>query len=398
MDLIDLSAGGALLEASVPMKPGSRLALEIASAGEDPSLVSMRVLRCEIATLRPETTVYRGACVFARPLELPGLMRSPLLPVPPFRSFIGLDASLKLLAERCRHGTAAGPLQTSDVLEVLRTLGERAARLDSDYLARPIADLLPAVASALERRDPAAAVLGTIETRLRAALPQVDIRLTDVPLPPSKTGGETMLFRPDHVTDLACVLNVQLPSGTALDDWQLRLLNASMHLCSLLDASGIRNEEQARAGGSLWQKLVVRYKDGRLVKGFSHDFHPTRSQFAIWPSVNAPEHEGIVVPLAGLKAVFFVRDFRGDSTYVEEKRFEQAPHGRRIEVTFFDNEVLIGTTLTYRPDGQGFFLSPADPRANNLRVFVVTSAVRHVRFLGNATEPVSSPLLQLAVG
>ena len=36
-----------------------------------------------------------------------------------------------------------------------------------------------------------------------------------------------------------------------------------------------------------------------------------------------------------------------------------------------------------------FFLSPVDPRANNLRVFVLMSAVRHVRFLGNATEAIN---------
>ena len=134
--------------------------------------------------------------------------------------------------------------------------------------------------------------------------------------------------------------------------------------------------------GTAWQKIVVRYKDGRVIKGFSHDFNPGRSQFAIWPSINAPVHEGMLVPLSVLKAVFFVRDFQGDASYTEERTFGQAAHGRKLEVTFSDNETLVGTTLSYRPDGQGFFVIPADPRANNLRVFVVTSAVRHVRFLG----------------
>jgi hypothetical protein len=151
---------------------------------------------------------------------------------------------------------------------------------------------------------------------------------------------------------------------------------------------------QAAAGAS-WQKIVVRYKDGRIIKGFSHDFNPGRSQFAIWPSINAPEHEGILVPLSVLKAVFFVRDFHGDASYTEERTFEQAAHGRKLEVTFSDNEQLIGTTLSYRPDGQGFFVIPADPRANNLRVFVVTSAVRHVRFLGANHERATTRHLHL---
>src|SRR5206468_1796296 len=77
VELIDLSAGGALLTADIQMKPGARLALEIASGDDEPSLVAMRVLRCEVATLRPEATIYRGACVFARPLNLPILMPEP---------------------------------------------------------------------------------------------------------------------------------------------------------------------------------------------------------------------------------------------------------------------------------------------------------------------------------
>src|SRR4051812_14690665 len=64
VSLIDLSVGGALVEAEVQMKPGTSLALEL--AGDTPSLVRMRVLRCEVATVRAEGTVYRGACEFVR--------------------------------------------------------------------------------------------------------------------------------------------------------------------------------------------------------------------------------------------------------------------------------------------------------------------------------------------
>ncbi len=54
--------------------------------------------------------------------------------------------------------------------------------------------------------------------------------------------------------------------------------------------------------------------------------------------------------------------------------------GRRIEVTFEDGEVLVGTTLTYSPDGRGFFVMPLDTRGNNVRIFVAPGAVRHVKF------------------
>jgi hypothetical protein len=49
-------------------------------------------------------------------------------------------------------------------------------------------------------------------------------------------------------------------------------------------------------------------------------------------------------------------------------------------VTFVDREVIMGSTLNYQSDGDGFFVLPADPRSNNIRVFVVSGSVRHVRF------------------
>ncbi|HUF28339.1 MAG TPA: hypothetical protein VMM18_15280, partial [Gemmatimonadaceae bacterium] len=77
----------------------------------------------------------------------------------------------------------------------------------------------------------------------------------------------------------------------------------------------------------------------------------------------------------------FVRDLSGDAAYVERKSFIEPLPGRRIEVTFLDDEIMVGATLSYRPDGVGFFITPADPNGNNLRVFIGPSAVRHVRYL-----------------
>jgi len=51
-----------------------------------------------------------------------------------------------------------------------------------------------------------------------------------------------------------------------------------------------------------------------------------------------------------------------------------------VHVKFNDGEVVVGTTQAYRADGAGFYLTPADPRANNTRIFVVSSAIRQVRF------------------
>jgi hypothetical protein len=126
--------------------------------------------------------------------------------------------------------------------------------------------------------------------------------------------------------------------------------------------------------------MVVRFLDGTILKGYSQDFHPSRDLFSLWPTIDARPADRVIVPMQKLKAIFFVRDFNGNANYIERKTFAEAVHGRRIEVTFHDNEVVAGTTLNYRTDGEGFFVNPTDPASNNTRIFVPAGAVRRVRF------------------
>lgn len=165
-------------------------------------------------------------------------------------------------------------------------------------------------------------------------------------------------------------------------------------LNSAMDVSPERPLEPSAAGGAptagpasqftpaSWQKVVVRYRDGRILRGFTADFSAERSQLHL--STDPWSGESLMVPLQQLKALFFVREFTGDPTYIEQKTFVGAPQGRKLEVTFEDGEVLLGTTLSYRPGGHGFFVHPADTKANNIRVFVSSASVRHVRFLVGA--------------
>jgi len=128
-----------------------------------------------------------------------------------------------------------------------------------------------------------------------------------------------------------------------------------------------------------WQKAVARSVDGSVRKGYNADFDVNRQTFTL-AATPSPEAATVSVTLAELKAVFFVRDFEGDPTYQERKTFFGRSQGKKIQVTFTDGETITGTTQAYRADGVGFYLSPADPRANNARIFVVSSAIRHVRF------------------
>lgn len=129
-------------------------------------------------------------------------------------------------------------------------------------------------------------------------------------------------------------------------------------------------------------KVVARYIDGRRVKGFSQDFFPNKDRLHIY-SADKPSGEATEVLIKELKAIFFVRDFAGNPIYDERKAYQEGekPSGRKIEVTFRDGEVLVGTTLGYDPKRPGFFVFPADPKSNNIRIYAVSTAVKKVRYL-----------------
>ena len=128
-------------------------------------------------------------------------------------------------------------------------------------------------------------------------------------------------------------------------------------------------------------KIIARYLDGKMIKGFTQDFSPNKPGFHIFPP-DAPK-ESVEILLKELKAVFFVRDFSGRSEYYERKHFApgERPSGRIVEVTFIDGEVMVGSTVAYDPKRAGFFIFPADPQGNNARVFALSKAVRTVRYL-----------------
>ena len=129
-----------------------------------------------------------------------------------------------------------------------------------------------------------------------------------------------------------------------------------------------------------WNRLVVRYADGRLAKGFCQDFFPPRGHFHLWQVPSALSRARVTIPIGDLKAVFFVRDFDGNPCYVEQADHSRPANGRRIAVTFLDDEEIVGTTMNYQPGALGFFVQPLDERSNNIRAYVVSRSVRHVRF------------------
>jgi len=129
-------------------------------------------------------------------------------------------------------------------------------------------------------------------------------------------------------------------------------------------------------------RIVARYRDGRIRKGYTENFFPNKPKFHLRPLGTGEAGEAEEVLLSELKAVFFVRDFSGNRVYKERKTLLEGekPQGRVLEVTFFDGELLVGTTMGYDPRRPGYFIFPIDPKTNNLKIFVVSAAVRSARY------------------
>ena len=126
-------------------------------------------------------------------------------------------------------------------------------------------------------------------------------------------------------------------------------------------------------------KVVARYRDGRMVKGVTHDFGPQKKSF----HVVSPDDGKKVSEIAysDLKAIFFVKSFEGRKQRPSlkgllEKDEEESPGMMKVKIIFTDGEVLYGTTQGYSLDREGFFVVPSERESNNLRIFVISKAVK----------------------
>ena len=130
-------------------------------------------------------------------------------------------------------------------------------------------------------------------------------------------------------------------------------------------------------------KIVVRYRDGRVLKGTTQNFFPNKPNFHVNRLETIGSGDVIEVKVEDLKAIFFVRDFTGNPKHNERKHLAsgERPQGRLMEVTCKDGEVIVGATTGYDPKRPGFFLFPIDPTANNLRIYMVSNAVGTARLL-----------------
>ncbi|MBW2039769.1 MAG: hypothetical protein JRI46_09260 [Deltaproteobacteria bacterium] len=120
-------------------------------------------------------------------------------------------------------------------------------------------------------------------------------------------------------------------------------------------------------------KVVVHFRDGRIVKGYTYDFNPNKDIFHVTEAQHAKEV--IEVSTSLMKAVFFVKSFEGSKDHRRHNDFSMESlkniPGLKLKVIFFDGEAMYGTTHGYAPERKAFFIFPTDKESNNERVFVI---------------------------
>ncbi len=383
VSLIDLSSGGAQIETiNHRLEPGRTVVIE--NAGEQGDIpVQSRVLRCGVTGIMPNIT-YRGALEFRRPIELPNPATLPTdADANPLHEHARLTSALRRAART--HASDGVTAADTATLLALREMIESSSRRAGVPYARALSRLMRGITRSLDSGACPEALPTEIAEQVRRAVPARSIRLAD-PYASIVVPSDTLSFDIPAAAGNATQLLVEFPHDCRIEDWHVQLLKTAAHLIAAHQQTARATErstvERARRDESPadphgWHRLVVRYKDGRLLKGFGRDFHPPKGEVYLWPAVDAPNESRITIRLIHLKAVFFVHDFDGGS---REELEADAMTGRRIIVTFLDGEVLDATTLNYGADAPGFFVSPTDTATNNERIFVVNDAVRHVQF------------------
>lgn len=138
------------------------------------------------------------------------------------------------------------------------------------------------------------------------------------------------------------------------------------------------------------QRLVVRFADGRVLKGTSYTIDVNSRGFYIDPkdALSDDESAQVFVRFSDLKAVFFVRDF--DGKFDEKQQHpEWFPEGHEMIVKFKDGEIIEGYALkTYDENAPRFHLIPKE-QGNNISVLIERQCVMRLA-VGGSLEPDTS--------
>jgi len=129
-------------------------------------------------------------------------------------------------------------------------------------------------------------------------------------------------------------------------------------------------------------QIVVRFKDGRLLKGYTLDFTAVKDMFHLVSEQDQDRGKVYEIWMNDLKAVFFVKQLDGDKDYSERKKFQEVENkkmqGLKIKIVFEDGEIIRGVSFVYNKNKKGFFVIPVDPKSNNDRIYIIRDATKNV--------------------
>jgi hypothetical protein len=129
--------------------------------------------------------------------------------------------------------------------------------------------------------------------------------------------------------------------------------------------------------GSNMNRVVARFRDGRILKGVALDLDPAKPLFHLRPPEGGKAHE---IRLDDLKAIFFVRSFEGDPERDEMRTLDpgdvRARGSTTVSFTFEDGETIVGLAIRHPPIKAFHYIVPADPDSNNIRILINQAAVK----------------------
>src|SRR5262245_4015023 len=271
VSLIDLSVGGAQIETtSYPPQPGSTIVIELA-AGERTWPVPARVLRCHLASLAPHPR-YRGGLAFKRPFdfeEIAGVVQHSV-DVNPVHEYGRLNLALPRIAESTGAGASALSATGIRALESTAAMIESGRDRESAIpFINEVGQLLRVMTTSLEDAADPATMVPEIINRLHRSVPSLMVRIVDA-RQASLIRNDAVYFRvPAEGIDVPDCLVVEFPRDCALEAWHLQLLEAGAQLLAVsqdLASSRERSKEEGQPELRGWNKLVVHYLDGRLLK------------------------------------------------------------------------------------------------------------------------------------
>jgi hypothetical protein len=228
LTLLDVSAGGALIQTPARLTPGAHLLLEfLGPATRRTTVMRSRVTRSHVAALEG-CVRYRGACSFDGMLEL-----TDFLPHAHHEAEHRQHATTNFevrSAAGWRARPEPGGAPTGDPLQAVRHLLANVPGLDALGMGRLLEDMQRLT----EARASRGAMIASVEGWLRKQVPLLALRV-NAQGDNGLRGGDVLSFKlPVSAADARPQVNVEFRPACGLDDSQVRLLEAGACVMSIL--------------------------------------------------------------------------------------------------------------------------------------------------------------------